>query len=156
MGSLTISATHQAEKCGLFGYIHPFKIYSQSSVICNSRFAEPEVTHLCTNQRLMEFSSTNLPNFYFEPTYFFGICNILQQKYLQLNLAPSVYFQHAALLQKRQKWGWTSQVFLKWHLKIGLTAHAHLVPECKNMSPKALNILPSGMSLISQPPKYRH
>lgn len=47
MGSLRISATHQAEKCGLFAYIHPFKIYSQSSVICNSRLDEPEVTHLC-------------------------------------------------------------------------------------------------------------
>lgn len=48
MGSLRISATHQAKKCGLFSYIHSFKIYSQSPLICNTRLSEPEVTHLCT------------------------------------------------------------------------------------------------------------
>jgi len=68
----------------------------------------------------MEFSSTTLSHLYFEPTCFFGICNILQQRYLQLNLALFMFFQHAALLWKRQKREWTSQVFLKWHLKVGL------------------------------------
>lgn len=35
----------------------------------------------------------------------------------------------------------------------GNSAHAHWVPECKNMnkSPKAVNILPSETSLLRQP-----
>lgn len=73
----------------------------------------------------MEFSSTNLSDLYFEPMYFFGIHNIFQQKYLQFNMTLLVYFQHAALLWKRPKWDWTSQVFLKWHPKTGLL-HVHM------------------------------
>lgn len=103
----------------------------------------------------MEFPSTNLSNLYFEPIYFFGVCNILQQRDLQLNLALFVYFQYATLLWKRQKWDDFTGVS-EMAPQDRTPAHTHLVPEWKNtnVSPKALHILPSEMSPISQPLKY--